>query len=56
MWLVATVFDRAYLDGLVFILPRYCMTHRLKYIEIIFIHLVMWVLDITVKYGRPEKI
>ena len=56
MWLVATVFDRAYLICLVFILPRYCMTHRLKYIEIIFTHLVRWVLDIAEKYGRPKKI
>ena len=56
MWLVATIFDRADLNGLVFILPRYCTTHRLKYVEIIFIHLVMWILDITIKYSGPKKI
>ena len=56
MWIVTTVFDRAYLSGLVFILPRYCMTYRLKYVEIIFIHLVMWILDITIKYSGPKKI
>ena len=31
------------------------MTCRLKYTEIIFIHLFMWVLDITLKYRRPRK-
>ena len=31
------------------------MTHRLKYTEIILIHLFMWVLDITLKYSRPRK-
>ena len=31
------------------------MTCRLKYTEIIFIHLFMWALDITLKYRRPRK-
>ena len=53
--LVATVADRTYLSVLVSILPRYCMTHSLKYTEIIFIHLFMWALDITLKYRRPRK-
>ena len=30
------------------------MTHRLKYAEVIFIHLFLWVLDITLKY-RTRK-